>query len=93
LSQLSITDGLTKDKFNGTNFSGAHFSLRTDIFYELKLAKNTFVVVIEDTLQNHIAAAGTLLIERKFLRGGGLVGHIEDIVVDKVYRGKDFGKM
>ena len=54
---------------------------------------NTYVIVIEDVIQNHIAAAGTLLVELKFLRGGGLCGHIEDIVVDKTYRGKDFGKM
>ena len=54
---------------------------------------NTYVVVIEDILNKHIAAAGTLLIEVKFLRGGGLVGHIEDIVTDKLYRGKNLGKM
>ncbi len=54
---------------------------------------NTYVIVIEDVIQSHIAAAGTLLVELKFLRGGGLCGHIEDIVVDKTYRGKDFGKM
>ena len=54
---------------------------------------NTFVIVIEDILRNHVAAAGTLLLELKFLRGGGLVGHIEDIVTDKSYRGKKLGKM
>lgn len=54
---------------------------------------NTFVIVIEDVLMKHIAAAGTLLTELKFLRGGGLVGHIEDIVTDKNYRGKNLGKM
>lgn len=54
---------------------------------------NTYVIVIEDILKGHIAAAGSLLVELKFLRGGGLCGHIEDIVVDKQYRGKDFGKM
>lgn len=64
----------------------------SEIFNKLK-KMNTYVIVIEDVVQNHIAAAGTLLVELKFLRGGGLCGHIEDIVVDKTYRGKDFGKM
>lgn len=63
-----------------------------DIFKKLKKF-NTYVIVIEDLLKNQIAAAGTLLIELKFLRGGGLVGHIEDIVTDKNYRGKNLGKM
>lgn len=54
---------------------------------------NTYVIVIEDVLKQHVAAAGTLLVELKFLRGGGLAGHIEDIVTDKSYRGKNLGKM
>ena len=63
-----------------------------EIFVSLRKL-NTFVVVIEDVVKKHIVAAGTLLIELKFLRGGGLVGHIEDIVTDKNYRGKNLGKM
>lgn len=54
---------------------------------------NTYVIVIEDVLKSQIIAAGTLLVELKFLRGGGLVGHIEDIVTDKNYRGKKLGQM
>lgn len=54
---------------------------------------NTYVVVIEDLNKKHIAAVGTLLIELKFLRAGGLVGHIEDIVTNKQYRGKNMGLM
>lgn len=67
-------------------------NLLLEIFNMLKKL-NTYVIVIEDVLKHHIAAAGTLLIELKFLRGGGLVGHIEDIVTDKSYRGKNLGKM
>ena len=35
-----------------------------------------------------IIASGTIIIEPKFIRGGKNVGHIEDIVVQKKYRGK-----
>jgi glucosamine-phosphate N-acetyltransferase len=38
-----------------------------------------------------IIATGTLLLERKFARGCGLCGHIEDIVVDAGQRGKGMG--
>ena len=34
---------------------------------------------------------GTVFIERKFLRGLGAVGHIEDIAVDKSQQGKKLG--
>jgi glucosamine-phosphate N-acetyltransferase len=34
-----------------------------------------------------IIASGTIIIEPKIIRGGKSVGHIEDIVVKKEYRG------
>ncbi|KAL7750774.1 Glucosamine-phosphate N-acetyltransferase-like protein [Sorochytrium milnesiophthora] len=51
-----------------------------------------FIVVIEDIKKQKIAAAGTVMVERKFIRNCGLVGHIEDIVVDETYRGLQFGR-
>lgn len=51
-----------------------------------------FVIVIEDLNTKQIAAAGTLALEYKFIHKNGCIGHIEDIVVNKNYRGKNFGK-
>ncbi|ORZ40572.1 acyl-CoA N-acyltransferase [Catenaria anguillulae PL171] len=51
-----------------------------------------FTIVIEDVHKQRIAAAGTVLVERKFIRNLGLVGHIEDIVTHEDYRGKQFGR-
>ena len=34
----------------------------------------------------------TLLIEQKFIHQGGLVGHIEDVVVDKNFQGQKIGE-
>jgi len=48
-----------------------------------------FVYVVEDG--GAIVAAGTLVLERKFARGCGLCGHIEDVVVDERARGKGLG--
>ena len=39
-----------------------------------------------------IMGTGAVFIEQKFLRGGGKVGHIEDVVVDNRSREKGMGK-
>ena len=38
-----------------------------------------------------VVATGTLLVELKFHRGCGCVGHIEDVVVDAAHRGAGLG--
>lgn len=43
-------------------------------------------------LDGKIVASGTLVMERKFIRGCGKVGHLEDIVVDKALQGTGVGK-
>lgn len=42
---------------------------------------------------DRIVAAGTLLVEHKFIRACGSVGHVEDIVVDSQQRGKNLGRV
>lgn len=51
-----------------------------------------YPLVIVNKSTDAIVAAGTLFIERKFLRGLGSVGHIEDIAVDKAQQGKKLGQ-
>lgn len=51
-----------------------------------------FTIVIEDVENRRIAAAGTVAMEFKFIHSNGKIGHIEDIVVNPLYRGKQFGK-
>ncbi|CDU26403.1 related to glucosamine 6-phosphate n-acetyltransferase [Sporisorium scitamineum] len=56
-------------------------------------APNTYYpIVFINTSTDQIVACGTLFVEFKFLRGGGLCGHIEDIVVHKDGQGKGLGK-
>lgn len=45
----------------------------------------------EDVAAGRIACAATLIIEDKFIHGCGRVGHVEDVVVDKNYRGLNLG--
>ncbi|THG96642.1 hypothetical protein EW026_g5223 [Hermanssonia centrifuga] len=50
-----------------------------------------YSIVIIDKPTDRIVAVGTAFIERKFLRGLGSVGHIEDIAVDAKQQGKKLG--
>ncbi|KAI0746777.1 acyl-CoA N-acyltransferase [Daedaleopsis nitida] len=54
-------------------------------------ARTYYPIVIVDKASDRIVAVGTVFIERKFLRGLGCVGHIEDIAVDKSQQGKKLG--
>ncbi|KAJ3120803.1 Glucosamine-phosphate N-acetyltransferase-like protein [Nowakowskiella sp. JEL0407] len=54
-----------------------------------KMSKGQFI----DTKKAKIVGAGTIFVERKFVHLNGLVGHIEDIVTHKDYRGMNLGKL
>ncbi|KAJ1824295.1 Glucosamine-phosphate N-acetyltransferase-like protein [Coemansia sp. RSA 2671] len=60
-------------------------------FEDMQRAGCYFVIVIEDLDAAKIVATGTLVVEQKFIRMCGRVGHIEDIVVAKGQQGKRFG--
>ena len=70
--------------------SDSQFRLRFD---ELAaLADDHVICVIEDQVTHRIVATGSVFVEKKFLRGCGKVGHIEDVVVDNGVRGKKLGQ-
>ena len=54
--------------------------------------KTYYTLVIVDNASDRIVGVGCVFIERKFLRGFGTVGHIEDIAVDKNQQGKKLGQ-
>ncbi|KAK1922459.1 acyl-CoA N-acyltransferase [Papiliotrema laurentii] len=61
-------------------------------FDALKAAKNTyFTVVIVQNSTDKIVASGSVVLERKFLRSAGTIGHIEDIAVSKSMQGRKLG--
>ena len=60
-----------------------------EILKKIKQNQNHIIhVAIDD---NKIVGSTTLLVEQKFIHNGGLVGHIEDVVVRKDYEGKGIG--
>lgn len=50
-----------------------------------------FIIVVVERATDRVVSSGTLFIERKFIRGGGTCGHIEDIVVAKEMQGRKMG--
>ena len=61
-----------------------------EIFEKINSTPDYTIAVAE--LEGKVIGATTLLIEQKFIHNGGLVGHIEDVVVDKNHRGQKIGQ-
>ena len=76
LDFLRNTSNLDKNKAN-------------EILKKIKQNPNHIIYVAIDNKK--IVGSTTLLIEQKFIHDGGLVGHIEDVVVRKDCEGKGIG--
>jgi len=61
-----------------------------EIFEKINSNSDHIVAVAE--LDGKIVGSTTLLIETKFIHKGGLVGHIEDVAVDKNFQGQKIGE-
>jgi len=54
---------------------------------------DTYQPIVISNADGWVVSCGTLLIERKFIRGLGSLGHVEDIVVAPSERGNGLGKL
>ena len=77
LDTLRETSNITEDK-------------ALEIFKNIKINPKHIIVVAE--INEKIVGSTTLLIEPKFIHQGGIVGHIEDVVVSKEFQGKKIGQ-
>ena len=57
-----------------------------------KIKSNPNHVIFVAVLDGKVVGSTTLIIEQKFIHQGGLVGHIEDVVTHKDFRGMGVGK-
>ena len=57
-----------------------------------KIDSNPDYVIAVAELDGKVVGATTLLLEQKFIHKGGLVGHIEDVVVNKDFQGQKIGE-
>ena len=78
LSQLTVLDINKIDKCNFDNMIDM-------------LNDNHVILVLEDIKNNIIVSSITYFKEHKFIHNMGKVAHIEDVVVDKLYRGQGLG--
>lgn len=56
-----------------------------------KITGNPNNVIFVAVLDNKVVGSTVLIIEQKFIHDGGLVGHIEDVVVAKEHEGRGIG--
>ncbi|EJT99592.1 acyl-CoA N-acyltransferase [Dacryopinax primogenitus] len=81
LNVLSPTPDITPDAYHA-------------IFDDMARRPETYyTIVILSVPTSQILATSTLLLERKHLRSGGLVGHIEDVAVSSLAQGRGLGKL
>jgi glucosamine-phosphate N-acetyltransferase len=57
-----------------------------------KINQNPDHIVAVAELDGKIVGSATLLLELKFIHEGGVVGHIEDVVVNKSHQGQKIGE-
>lgn len=98
MSEIKIRELQKEDLWNG--FLKSLDSLRQASDIDKKTAEKIFekisqnpehIIVVAD-MDGKIVGSSTLLLETKFIHNGGIVGHIEDVVVDKNYQGKKIGE-
>tara|TARA_Y100000590_G_C15070657_1_gene769935 strand:+ start:6 stop:440 length:435 start_codon:yes stop_codon:yes gene_type:complete len=97
MSELIIRKIIESDLENGFLESLDDLKQASDL--DLNTAKKIIKKILDD--ENHIihvaemngmiVGSTTLLIEQKFIHKGGLVGHIEDVVVKKEFEGQGIG--
>ena len=57
-----------------------------------KINQNPDHIIAVAELDGKIVGSATLLLELKFIHEGGVVGHIEDVVVNKSHQGQKIGE-
>ena len=97
MSEPIIRELRKEDLWNGflisldslKNASNIEKSKAEEIFEKINSNPDHIIAVAE--IDGKIVGSTTLLIEQKFIHDGGLVGHIEDVVVSKEYQGQKIG--
>ena len=97
MSELKIRELQKKDLQNGflttldslKQTSNMDKNRAEEVFETINSNPNHIIAIAE--LDGKVVGTTTLLIEPKFIHDGGLVGHIEDVVVGKKFQGQKIG--
>ena len=90
LKKDDLEKGFLKSLDSLKQTSSIEKSKAEEIFEKINANPDHIIAVAE--IEGKIVGSTTLLIEPKFIHEGSLVGHIEDVVVDKEYQGKKIGE-
>jgi glucosamine-phosphate N-acetyltransferase len=90
LKKEDIWNGFLKSLDSLKPASNIEKSKAESIFEKINTNPDHIIAVAE--LDGKIVGSTTLIIESKFIHDGGLVGHIEDVVVDKEFQGQKIGE-
>ena len=98
MSEITIRELKEEDLWNGflksldslKQASNIEKSKAKEIFDKINANPDHIIAVAEK--DGEIVGSTTLFIESKFIHGGGLVGHIEDVVVNKEFQGQKIGE-
>jgi glucosamine-phosphate N-acetyltransferase len=91
ISQLNLNDNLENYLELLNQLSPVNLSINQIKEIIKELPKNHFIIILK--IDNKIIGSGTIILEQKIIHNGKKVGHIEDIIIDKDYQGKGYGKI
>jgi len=90
LKEEDLWNGFLKSLDSLKQASNIEKSKAKEIFDKINANPDHIIAVAEK--DGEIVGSTTLFIESKFIHDGGLVGHIEDVVVNKEYQGQKIGE-
>ena len=90
LKEVDLWNGFLKSLDSLKQASSIEKSKAKEIFEKIDANPDHIIAVAE--FDGKIVGATTLLIESKFIHDGGMVGHIEDVVVNKEHQGQKIGE-
>lgn len=90
LKEADLWNGFLESLDSLKQASNIDKSKAKEIFEKINANPDHIIAVAE--LDGKIVGSTTLIIESKFIHNGGVVGHIEDVVVNKDFQGKKIGE-
>lgn len=89
LKETDLWNGFLESLDSLKQTSDIEKSKAKEIFEKINANPDHIIAVAE--VDGKIVGSTTLIIESKFIHNGGVVGHIEDVVVNKEFQGKKIG--
>ena len=90
LKEIDLWNGFLQSLDSLRPASNIEKSRAKKVFEKIDADFDHIILVAE--IDGKIVGSATLFVESKFIHNGGLVGHVEDVVVDKEFQGRNIGE-